>query len=323
MKYLILLVSLLFIFQACSSKKYYQAEKTYSLDSKVKFLSSEITSFNKTGASLDDNTVITKEGILKNKIPKNFSFINYSNNKIIASNKKDKIYLDNKILDLNKHVVAAAVNDSVLALILSDNSLEIYNLEKDKIVFKEYLDKSLVNDVRIANPIFIGDLILFPTLDGKILIVNFKTNKIINSITLDVDGKFNNLIFLKVVDKNLIAATANKVISLSSTNRIIKNFEIRDIISNNNDIYIATIDGKIIQLNNTLEIINMKKYNYAKFYTLAYGENLYALESQDYLISLSKDFKEEKIYDFSFDEDSKVISIKNTIYFDNKYIILK
>ena len=76
MKYLILLVSLLFIFQACSSKKYYQAEKTYSLDSKVKFLSSEITSFNKTGASLDDNTVITKEGILKNKIPKNFSFIN-------------------------------------------------------------------------------------------------------------------------------------------------------------------------------------------------------------------------------------------------------
>ncbi|NQY53337.1 MAG: hypothetical protein HRT42_07145, partial [Campylobacteraceae bacterium] len=66
-----------------------------------------------------------------------------------------------------------------------------------------------------------------------------------------------------------------------------------------------------------------KKYNYAKFYTLAYGENLYALESQDYLISLSKDFKEEKIYDFSFDEDSKVISIKNTIYFDNKYIILK
>ncbi|NQY20465.1 MAG: hypothetical protein HRT40_04015 [Campylobacteraceae bacterium] len=173
MKHLILLFSLLFIFQACSSKKYYEAEKTSTLNEKVHFLDSEITSFNKDGASLNNNTVITEEGILDNKIPENFSFINYSNNKIIASNKKDKIFLDNKILDLKKHVIAASVNDSVLALILSDNSLEIYNLENEKIVFKEYLSKSFVNDVRIANPIFIGDLILFPSLDGKIVIVNF------------------------------------------------------------------------------------------------------------------------------------------------------
>lgn len=323
MKYFLILFSFLFIFVGCSSKKYFEPENTQDLKNKILALDSKIISFNVDGASLENNKIITQKGILKKRIPKGFTFLNYSNKHIIASNKKDKIYLDKKILDLKKHVIAASIKDSILALILSDNSLEIYNLDKQKVVFKEYLSKSLVNDVRIANPIFMGDLVLFPSLDGKIVIVNHNTNKVINSITVDPDGKFNNLIFLKVVNNNLIAASANKLISLSSSNKIIKSFEIRDIISNKENIYLATIDGKLIQLNNKLELVNMKKYKYAKFYVLAYGENLYALESQDYLISLNKNFEEEKIYNFSFDENSKVLSIKNRIYFDDKYIILK
>ena len=168
-----------------------------------------------------------------------------------------------------------------------------------------------------------GDLVLFPSLNGKIVIVNHKNKKIVNSISVDSSSKFNNLIYLDVIKDNLIAATPNKIMTLSSNNVITKDFEIRAVLVNKESIYIASNDGKIMELDINLKTINMKKYKYAKFYTLAYGKNLYALESQDYLISISEDFSSDKIYDFSFNEESKVISIKDTIYFDDEYIKLK
>jgi len=311
------------LFQACSSKQYFEPEESSSLNINTQNLSGELISFNRDGATLDNNVVITKKGILEEKIPDNFTFINYANNKLLASNKKDKLYLDSKILNLNKHVVAAAAKDDILALVLNTNTIEIYNLKSEKVVFKEYSSKSLVNDIRIANPIFLGDLILFPTLDGKIIIVDYKTNSISNNIVVDASSQFNNLIYLDVVDDNLIAATSSKIISVSSSNVIVKDFEIRDVIAYKNDIFVATNDGQVLKLNSDLALQHSRKYKFAKFYTLAYGEKLYALESQGYLIALNKDFSGQEIYDFSFDEEDKVISIDNKIYFDNKYIILK
>lgn len=311
------------LFQGCSSKQYFEPEDSLSLNVDTQSLSANIIAFNRDGATLDNNLVITKEGVLKEKLPEGFTFINYSNKRLIASNNKDQLYIDSKILDLNKHVIAASVQGDILALLLNTNTIEIYNLKSKKVVFKEYLSKSLVNDVRIANPVFLGELLLFPSLDGKIVIVDYKKNVISNSIVLDANGQFNNLIYLDVVDDNLIAATSSKIISVSSANVIIKDFEIRDVISNEKEIYIATNDGQVMHLSSSLETKNSRKYKFAKFYTLAFGKELYALESQGYLVAIKPDFSQDAIYDFSFDEEDKVISIGNTIYFDNSFVILK
>lgn len=322
-KNFLLLLVLIVLFQACSTKKYFEPKNTSSLDMDSTSMDGSITTFNASGATLDNNQVITKAGVLEHKIPDTFTFLNYSDDKIIATNNRDKIYIKDKILQLNKQVVAASLKDELLAIILSNNTLELYNLKTSKVVFKEYLEESLVNDIRIANPIFMGDLVLFPSLNGKIIIVNYKNKKIVNSLSVDSSSKFNNLIYLDVINDNLIAATPNKIMTLSSNNVITKEFEIRAVLVNKEFIYLASNDGKILQLDVNLEILNMKKYKYAKFYTLAYGKNLYALESQDYLISISNDFSSDIIYDFSFDKESKVIAIKDTIYFDDEYIKLK
>jgi hypothetical protein len=48
--------------------------------------------------------------------------------------------------------------------------MELIDINTDKTLFKEYLPLSLANDTRISNPLFMGNLILFPSLNGKVII---------------------------------------------------------------------------------------------------------------------------------------------------------
>jgi hypothetical protein len=98
--------------------------------------------------------------------------------------------------------------------------------------------------------------------------------------------------------------------------------KVRDIIVKNNDVYLATIDGQIIKLTPNLVEVAKKKYKYAKIHALAFSDSLYAVESQGYLINLNQDFTDDKIYDFSFDNEERMIAIGNKIYYDSKYITL-
>ncbi len=323
MKNLLLFVSLVFILAGCATKEHFEPEDTVgSYDNTKANLSGEITSMNKDGATLDNGEIITKRGLSKFKIPEAYNFLNISEDKVISSNYKDKILIDKQEIEVSGVVVAASLKDNKLALLYSDNSIELRDLAENKTLLKEYFNHSYVNDTRIANPYFMSNIVLFPTLDGRIIVVS-STNKIVKNIVVDPDGQFNNITFLDVINDTLVAATANKVISVGDGVLNLKNYNVRDIIANGSYIYIATIDGQIIKTDISLNIIQRKKYKYAKVYALAYGTSLYALESQGYLINISEDFKSDTIYDFGFDNERKVIALGDTIYYDDEYIILK
>lgn len=323
MKYLLTLLSTLVIFTGCSQKQYFEPEDSYSFNKSSKSLNSEIVSFSRDGATLKNGEFISNQGVSTSKIPEGFELLNLSDNKLIASNNKDKILIGEKEIITNTAVVSANLKDDILALVNSDNSIMVYDLRDDKIIFKEYLSKSLVNDNRIASPYFMSNIILFPTLDGKVVVVSSQNYKVVRNIIVDADNRFNNIIFLNVVNNTLLAATPNKIISVGDGVLNIKDYDLRDIISHNNDIYLATIDGQIIKTDISLNVMDRKKYKYAKFYALAFGDSLYALESQGYMINISEDFKSDKIYDFSFDEEDKVVVFGDTLYYDDKYIKLK
>jgi len=324
MRHLVFPIVFVFIFTSCSTKKYFEPKDTVGNYNSTRItLNGNIISMNRDGAALNDGKVITKTGVSSFKIKKGYNFLSISNKVIISSNYKDSIMLNDEVIKIDGVVVAASLKGDKLALIFSNNSIELLNINTKKILLKEYFVHSLVNDMRIANPYFMIDITLFPTLDGKIVIVSNKTNKVVRNIVVDANGQFNNIIFLDVINNTLIAATANKIISIGDNILNIKEYPIRDVISHANKIYVATIDGQIIQTDHSLNVINKKKYKYAKFYSLAYGSSLYALESQGYLINIFKDFKTEKIYDFNFDNKKRVIALGNTIYYDDKYIILK
>ncbi|CAM3557370.1 hypothetical protein [Arcobacter aquimarinus] len=326
MKYILFSLSALFLLSGCSGKKHYEPIETSSnIELNKESLSSNIKSMNKIGATLDDNKIITKEGISSFELPEGFEFINLTNDgKIIATNYIDKILIGNEERVVKDVVIAASVKDNKLALIYSNNTIELIDMSNNKTLFKEYSTLSLANDTRITNPYFMGNLILFPTLNGKVIIVSGINNESVKNIAVDPDNEFNNIISLNVIEstQTLIVASPNKIVSISPKEILSKSYDLRDIIVKGQDIYIATIDGQVIKLTANLEEVSKKKYKYAKIHALAFTDSLYAIESQGYLININDDFNSDTVYDFSFDNEDRMIVIGNRVYFGSKYITL-
>ena len=202
--------------------------------------------------------------------------------------------------------------------------MELIDINTNKTLFKEYLPISLANDTRITNPFFMGNLILFPTLNGRVLIVSATNNEQIKNIAVDHEHEINNIIELSVIEneQTLIVASSNKIVSISPKEILSKNYRIRDVVVSGKDIYIATIDGQLIKLSSSLQEQAKKKYKYAKFHALAFTNSLYAVESQGFLININKDFTKDTVYDFSFDNEERMLSIGNNIYFGSSKILL-
>ena len=78
----------------------------------------------------------------------------------------------------------------------------------------------------------------------------------------------------------------------------------------------------MIKLSSSLQEQAKKKYKYAKFHALAFTNSLYAVESQGFLININKDFTKDTVYDFSFDNEERMLSIGNNIYFGSSKILL-
>ncbi|MDZ7818403.1 MAG: hypothetical protein U5K55_07205 [Aliarcobacter sp.] len=326
MKYLLISLSALFLFTACSGKKYYEPEDVSSnIVLSKESMSASITSMNKIGATLEDKKFITKDGISNYELPEGFDFINLTDDgKVIATNYIDKILIGKEERILKDVVIAASLKNDKLALVYSNNTIELIDINTSKTLFKEYLPLSLANDTRITNPYFMGNLILFPTLNGKVIIVSSVNNESVKNISVDPDNEFNNIISLNVIEstQTLIVASPNKIVSISPKEILSKDYEVRDIIVNKEDVYVATIDGQLIKLSANLNEIAKKKYKYAKFHALAFTDSLYAVESQGFIVNVSEDFAKDSVHNFSFDNEEKMIAVGNRIYFDSKYITL-
>lgn len=326
MKYILISLSALFLFTACSSKKYYEPKDVSSkIELNKESLPSTIKSKNGIGATLENNKFITKNGVSNYELPKGFEFINLTDDgKIIATDYINKILIGKDEKVLKDVVVAATVKNGKLAVVYSNNTVELIDLATDKTLFKEYATLSLANDTRIANPYFMGNLILFPTLNGKVIIVSSITNESVKNIAVDPDKQFNNIISLNVIDKTqtLIVATPNKIVSISPKEVLSKEYKLRDIIVNKENVYIATVDGELLKLTANLDVVAKKKYKYAKFYSLAFTDSLYAVESQGFLVNMKEDFSLDTVYKFKFDNSQRMIAIGNKIYYGDDYITL-
>lgn len=320
-----LTVIMMLSFSGCSNKKYFEPENVNDDYEVIRSeIRSDIKSLNKTGATLENNAYVSAKGVSRILLPEGYNFINDEDGTLLASNKNGEIIIgsSSNVINLGNNIVAASKKDNLLAIVFVDNSFALYDLNEKKFVFKEYLDSAMSVDTKITNPVFMNTLVLFPSLNGKVIVVDKNNYKILKNIVVDTQKDFNNITFLKVVDDKLVAATNSKIISVASGIFSVKEYDIKDVISHNNNIYVATIDGYIIKLSSTLEEVAHKKYKFAKIYALGFGTKLYALESQGYLIRIDEDFANDNIFEFSFDEEDKSLTIGSKIYFGNKYIEL-
>jgi hypothetical protein len=322
------LIGLLFL-SGCSSKKVFEPQGVEKSWKKYGDLDASIIDVTSDVALLDNRKVLSKKELLDLEIASSHRLIGSSDGWVISANIDGNITLDfiadssmQEKFALKKTVASASVQDDILAVLFSDNEMALYSISSKELLFKEQGHPPLIVDSRIVSPYFMNDLVLFLTLDGKIVIVNASLKKKLRTIIVSSQEHFNNIIYFNVVDDKLISATGHTLLSMAQK-EIRVNHEIRSIVYDGANIFIATKQGEIISLTSDLELNTKVKFPFAHFLGLIHhNDKIYALEKEGYLIELNKDLLSYEIYEADV-EEGYLFSGTNNFYMDDVYLSLE
>jgi len=299
----------LFIFSGCSSKEYFTPKVVKDDWDKQAFLEETIITTTADGAVLENGQILTKEGVQEYLLPKGYSYIGQSDGWIIASKVDGELLLQSiddittQInFELKKTVAGATVSGDKLAVVFATNEMALYQLSTKELVLKEGGNAPIAVDTRIVNPFFLNELVLFLTLDGKVVIINSDSKEVLRSMLVSSEDNFNNIIYFNVIDNIMVAGTGYRLFSLSEKERREK-YEMRDIIFNDEGIWITTKEGEVIALTPSLQLKAKRKYPFAHFLGMIFTEDkIYLLERQGYIIELSKDLSTSDVYELNIDD---------------------
>ena len=329
MRNVLLLFLSLFVlfFSACSSKKVFEPKvvkddwKHYGNSDETIIDISSQTALTKT------RKIISKDKFIDNiRIKESYRLIGSSDGWVISSNIEGNVslgFIDDSSLEenfeLKKSIAGASVKNDILAVLFADNEMALYSIATKELLLKEQGTPAVVVDSRIVNPYFMNDLVLFLTLDGKVVIVNSTLKKKLRTIIVSSEDNFNNIIYFNVIDNKLIAATGHKILSLSDK-EVRVSYDTRNIAYDDNNIFITTKQGEIVSLTPSLQVNAKVKFPFAHFLGLiVHKDKLYALEKEGYLIELSKDLLTYDVYEADVQEGYIFVADK-IFYIDDEYI---
>jgi hypothetical protein len=323
------LLLFLTLFSGCGSKEYYVPENTVGEWEVRGAMQGTIIDVTANGAVLDNGDIVTKDALVKVALPKAHRFLSLSDGWVLSCSSDGNLTLNpmqaprsNVEFELKKTVAAASVKDDILAVLFASNEMAIYSISTKELLFKEQGNAPIAVDSRIEDPYFMNDLVLFLTLDGKIVIVNTQAKQTIRSMIVSSEPHFNNIIHFTVAGNTLIAATPYKIFSLASK-EVREPYELRDMVFKDNTIYICTKQGEIISLTPSLQKIASKKFKFAHFLGLIVtDERVYALEKQGYLISLDRELLASKVYEVDV-QDGFVFAANKTFFVNNIFYKVK
>jgi len=330
-KIYLFLISLAFIiFSGCSSKEVFepkvvQEDWRYYGDKNI-----SIVDVSSNIALLENRTVRTKDGVINLEIGANQRVISNNDKWIISSKIDGNLTLSSKdakelaiVFELEKTIASASTKDNKLAVLFANNEIALYDISSKQLLFKEQGGKSLTVDSRIVSPYFMNELVVFSTLDGKVIIVNATLNKRLRTIIVSSENNFNNIIYFNIIDNKIIAATNTAILSLAGKEIRVR-YEIRNILYDNENIFITTKQGEVISLNSNLELITKTKFPFAHFLSVISKENkLYLLEKEGYMIVLDKKDMTKFMVHPVDTEDGYLFVGDETFYIDDKYISIK
>ena len=328
-KYIIFFSLFVLLFSACSTKKVFEPKNVKDDWSKYSSIDESIVDTSLNVALLEDGSVLTKDGIVKANIKEDDRVISYSDGWIVSSSLDGNMTLtsaDDTTLkenfSLKKTIAAASVKDDTLAVLFADNEIALYSISTKKVFFKDQGSESLAVNTKIVNPYFLNDLVVFSTLDGKIIIVNAKRKKKLRTVIVSAEDNFNNVVYFKMIKNKIVAATGYKILSMSDK-EVRAKYEARNIVYDGKNIYIATKQGEVVSLTDNLELNAKIKFPFAHFLgMISKKDKLYILEKEGYMIVLNKNMKDYTVYDADV-EDGYIFTTDSAFYNNDEKIIVK
>ncbi len=326
---LLLSVVIAFVFLGCSSKKVFEPKDVKEDWAYYGNAKSKIINVTSNTAMLETREVLVQDRLLDIKIDESYKLLGSSDGWVLSSTIDGQLKIDfiadkmlTKKFNLKKTIAAASIQDDILAVLFANNDMALYSISQNSLLVQVQGTPAIVVDDRIASPYFMNDLVLFLTLDGKIVIVNSQSKKKLRTTIVSTDDNFNNVIYFNVVDNKLIAATSTKILSMADK-EIRVSYEIRDIVSFEKEIFITTKEGEVVSLTPDLQLISKIKFPFAHFLGLiVHNEKLYILEKQGYLIEVSKDLQTHTIYEVNVG-DGFVYEADKLFYVKDEYISLE
>ena len=313
------------LFAGCSSKQYYDPEQTSSLSSSN--MGDELIHYSRDGATLASGKILTKTQTVNLKLEKGFYFINNTKNAAITADLQGNCNIVTEkgtvaSAKFPKAMVAGTLIDQYLVYVLQNNNYGIYDFKENKVIYNNKSNKAYAIDRRIANPLKVDNLAVIPTLDGKIIILDLSTRKIAKEMYVSTEKSLNNIIFLGQLGNTLIAATPNKVLSLSSKGKKELNKAVSEVSISNGKLFIFAKDGNIMKLDESLSVISEKKFKFAHFSVgTVDSEKIYGLDKQGYLVVANRSLSKHKVYNMSDVEGFAFVSA-GKLYHDGEIIDL-
>lgn len=307
-------------FSACGSKEVFKPISI--VDDWEHSGSSDVTikSISQNAALIEDRKILVDGKIVDIFIAEDEKLLGESDGWVLSSNIDGNLTLQNiadkksvEKFNLKKTIATASVKKDTLAVLFSDNEMALYSIKSKTLLLKEQGNPPIVVNSKIVKPYFRDELVIFATLDGKVVIINEATKKRLRTIIVSTEEHFNNIIYFNLLDNKIIAATGNKILSLSQ-DEIRLPFDIRSIAADDKNIYIATKQGEIISLTSDLKENARLKFPFAHFLGLILNDGkLYALEKEGYLIEMPIDLSSSSIYEA--DVEDGYVYINNKIFF--------
>ncbi|PUD52894.1 plasmid stabilization protein [Helicobacter pylori] len=238
------------------------------------------------------------------------------------------------VIPLETFALSASVKGNLLAVVLADNSANLYDITSQKLLFSEKGSPSTTINSLMAMPIFMDTVVVFPMLDGRLLVVDYVHGNPtpIRNIVISSDKFFNNITYLIVDGNNMIASTGKRILSVVSGQEFNYDGDIVDLLYDKGTLYVLTLDGQILQMDKSLRELNSVKLPFASLNTIVLNNNkLYSLEKRGYVIEVDlNDFDSYNVYktptigSFKFFSsnrlDKGVFYDKNRVYYDRYYL---
>jgi len=331
MKQLFLLFFCLLFICACGTKRqYFSPEQN---DGKLDYngkLKAKITDWNLFSAKLANNTSIIKnQGEISFKLPKDYILLAFQEGEFIAADNNGNLKIfneNNEELYTDKFeasVLSVALNGDDLALILANNSIVLANRSLG-IKFSQTLSPSPAQDSRVAAPIFLEKLIIYPSLDGKILVLKKDNYELTKDIVVSAEPFFNNIIHLSLIEDKIIAATAKKIVVITPNENLSLEADIKDIALTENEIFIFVKDGSIIKTDLKLKKLVQKKFDFAIFTKVSiYGDFIYAIEKTGYLLKGDLNLQNFKVFKLQGPIETMSFMDNGKFYYSNKILNLQ
>lgn len=321
LRVILITVGIVFILAGCGTKRhYFEPEKIAGGVSYEGTLPAEIIDVTKHGATLANGQIITQAGLRDIKIPLDTFFLGAYEGRYIASSECGKLKVINSNgsthyeRNFEQGIAAASLQGNLLALIDRTNQLLLVDMESDQITYQNRQDTVYAVDARVSAPYFLNSLVIFPTLDGKVVIVDKQSAKTIRDVVVSSEQFFNNVIFLDVVADRMVVATSKRVISINPNTTVFLDADVKDVIVLQDRVYVFTKDGRVILTDADLNILKERKFPFAVFAGVIHGEYIYMVERGGYLIATDSDLRTVNVFELPDEIETMVYTTQSQLY---------